>query len=75
MQDPVYNLKNIINDAIDLYRQIIDEDAPTYAPEEIVKIGKDIKEKVEGLVDMAWYKVDSENWDEKHPGHVGTKLK
>lgn len=73
MQDPVYNLKTIVSNAIDLYRRI-EMDAPEITPEEIVKIGKDIKRNAEGLVDMAWYKVDADDWDKKHPGHVGTKL-
>lgn len=74
MQDPVYNLKVIIDDAIDLYRLIEDDDALEYKPEVIIKIGKDIKEKAEDLVDMAWYKVDSKDWGEKHPGSVRTTL-
>lgn len=74
MQDPVYNLKCILDDAIDLYRQVTNKDAPTYAPEKIVQLGKDIKHMAECLVDMAWYKADAKDWDEKHPGHVGTSL-
>lgn len=74
MQDPVFNLKAIVDGAIDLYRQATEKDAPFCAPEEIVKMGKDIKSKVEGLVDMAWYRVAAEDWKKNHPGHVGTRL-
>lgn len=72
MQDPVYNLKLIIDGAIDLYRIVNGDDR--YAPEEIVRMGQLIKTRTEGLVDMAWHKTDAKDWDEKHPGHVGTKL-
>lgn len=73
MQNPVYNLKCIIDDAIDLYRAIFDNDSPLM-PEELIKAGKDIKRKTEGLIDMAWYHKDSKDWEEKHPGNVGTSL-
>lgn len=44
MQDPVYCLKIIIDDAIDLYRAVKDEKS-FLTIEELMENGKNIKEK------------------------------
>lgn len=73
MSDPTDDLKNIIQNAIDLYSQLYKE-YPTLSPEDVVKVGKGIKHNVERLVDMVWYRVDADDWDKKHQGHVRTNL-
>lgn len=73
MQDPVYNLKVIIDAAVDLYRAAVVPERSIVA-DELLEMGKSIKEKTERLIDMAWYKADPEEWNEQHPGNVGTSL-
>lgn len=59
MQDPVYNLKLIIDGAVDLYRITNRDDR--YTTEDILRIGQVTKAYLEELVDMARYKVDAKD--------------
>lgn len=73
MQDPTIVLKHIINDTIDLYRLATKDNIATIS-EELLKYGKEIKRNTESLIDMAWYRVDADEWRKKHPSGARTKL-